>query len=242
MIIYPSIDVKEGQVVRLRQGNPNQKTIYSSNPVEVAQRWRDAGASWLHIVNLDGALDTQAEIWSIVEGAAKSGLSIQLGGGLRSAENVAQALEHGVKRAVIGTAAVENPELMPVLLEKHGAEAIVIALDSRGGKVATHGWQTESTWTTTELGKKMADWGVRHALYTDIQRDGLLGGVNVAATRQLARDTGLQVIASGGVRSIEDVIALAEGDEVAGVILGKALYENMIDLKEALEVAAQQGA
>ena len=238
MIIYPAIDVKDGQVVRLRQGDPNQKTVYSSNPVEIAQRWRDAGASWLHMVNLDGALDSGSEIWSVVESAAKLGLSVQLGGGLRSAENVAQAIQSGVRRAVIGTAAIEQPELIPALLQTYGAEAIVIALDARGGKVAIHGWQQASDWTAVDLGKAMAAQGVLHALYTDISRDGELGGVNIEATRQLACDTGLQVIASGGVRSIEDVIALAEGD-VAGVILGKALYEGMIDLQEALQIGSK---
>lgn len=237
MIIFPAIDLKEGQVVRLRQGDPNQKTVYSSNPVEVAQRWYDAGAEWLHMVNLDGALDHQAEVWTIVEKVAALGLKVQFGGGLRSAESVALALNSGVSRAILGTVAVENPDLVKTLVNQHGAEAIVIALDARGGKVATHGWQTESAWTAAELGQKMVAMGARHALYTDISRDGELGGVNITATRQLARETGLQVIASGGVSSIQDIIALTEGGEVAGAILGKALYEGLLDLAEAIRVS-----
>jgi phosphoribosylformimino-5-aminoimidazole carboxamide ribotide isomerase len=236
MIVYPAIDLKEGQVVRLLHGDPTQKTVYSHAPHDVARRWLDAGAAWVHIVNLDGALDSAARVWSILQDIARLGLAIQFGGGLRTGHDVEQALNSGVRRAVLGTAAVENPALVDEMLAKHGAESIVIALDARGGKVATHGWQTESHWTAIELGKAMSQRGVRHALYTDIQRDGALEGVNVTATRQLARETGLQVIASGGVRSIEDVKALA-GTEVAGIILGKALYEGMIDLNEAIRLA-----
>lgn len=236
MIVYPAIDLKEGHVVRLRQGDPNQKTIYSENPLEVARRWRDAGATWLHIVNLDGALDSESKHGAILEHIAQLGLSIQFGGGLRTEAHIQQAFNSGIQRAVLGTVAVENPTLVEVLVQKHGAEKISVALDAKNGKVATHGWQTESGWTAIDLGRVMLEKGVRHALYTDISRDGELGGVNVDATRQLARETGLQVIASGGVRSIDDVHALA-GTEVAGVILGKALYENLIDLAEAIALA-----
>ena len=238
MIIFPAIDVKDGQVVRLRQGDPNQQTIYGSDPVEVARRWKDAGASWLHMINLDGALDQGATLWSTIAQITDLGLSIQFGGGLRNAASVAQALEHGVQRAILGTAAVENPELIRQLVETHGADAVVVALDARHGLVATHGWRTDSDWTAIDLGKSMADLGVRHALYTDISRDGELEGVNVEATRQLAHETGLNVIASGGVRSIDDVIALQKNGDIFGVILGKALYEGLIDLAEAVRLAS----
>lgn len=237
MIVFPAIDLKEGQVVRLRQGDPTQKTVYANDPMEVARRWQAVGASWLHVVNLDGALESGAENWAAIEKIAALGVAVQCGGGLRSAADVGRVFDHGVRRAVLGTAAVENPQLIDDLLAAYGAERIVVALDARYGKVATHGWQTETAWTALELGEKMAAQGVRHALYTDIARDGELGGVNIAATRQLAQATGLQVIASGGVRSLEDVIALAEGGQIAGVILGKALYEGLIDLAQALEVA-----
>ena len=186
MIIYPAIDLKDGHVVQLRQGNPDKKKIYSSDPLEIARRWKDSGAEWLHIVNLDGALDSDAKIWSIVEGIARIGLPIQLGGGLRTIEDITQAIEYGVKRAVVGTAAVENPSMMNELIEKHGAAAIVVALDARGGKVATHGWKTLSEWSAADLGRDMMNRGVRHALYTDIQRDGELQGVNIEATPQLS--------------------------------------------------------
>ena len=240
MIVYPAIDLKNGQVVRLRQGDPAQKTVYSDEPLTIAKKWQDSGAEWLHIVNLDGALDEESSNWPALEAIAGTGLSIQFGGGLRSAADVERALNNGVKRAILGTVAVENPALVEALLAQHGAESIVVALDARGGKVATHGWQTESEWTAADLGKAMAERGVRHALYTDIARDGELEGVNVAATRELARETGLLVIASGGVRSLDDVKALRGGD-VAGVILGKALYEGLIDLATALHIAQSDG-
>jgi phosphoribosylformimino-5-aminoimidazole carboxamide ribotide isomerase len=235
MIIYPAIDIKDGRVVRLRQGDPNQKTVYSDSPLEVAKRWQDAGAAWLHIVNLDGAFNQQADLFPVLRQIANRDMNIQFGGGLRSAESVQVAIDGGVTRVVLGTLAVKNPDLIGELIEKHGAEHIAVALDAKNGRVATHGWQQESEWTAVDLGNLMVAKGVRHALYTDITRDGELEGVNVEATRHLARETGLQVIASGGVRSIEDVHALA-GTEVAGVILGKALYEGMIDLAEALSV------
>lgn len=238
MIVYPAIDIREGQVVRLRQGDPLQQTIYGNDPVEVAQRWQAAGSTHVHVVNLDGALDGNSQIWQIVEQITRLGLVVQLGGGLRSKSDVHQALQSGVSRAVIGTAAVEKPDLMRELVAEYGAEAIVVALDARHGKVATHGWQTESAWTALELGNHMVAQGVRHALYTDISRDGELEGVNVEATQKLAQETGLAVIASGGVRSLEDIKALA-GGAVAGIILGKALYEGLIDLSTALELAHQ---
>jgi phosphoribosylformimino-5-aminoimidazole carboxamide ribotide isomerase len=235
MIIYPAIDVKEGQVVRLHQGDPQQQTVYDPSPVAVAQRWQAQGARYLHVVNLDGAFNSNKAIWPMVEQMAQLGLTLQLGGGLRSAEDVATALKAGVARAVIGTVAVENPDLVSELVQQHGAERIVVALDARDGKVAIRGWQDSSSWTASELGLEMVKRGVHHALYTDISRDGGLGGVNIEATIALAHATGLQVIASGGVRSIEDVKAL-RGGPVAGVILGKALYEGLIDLAEALRL------
>lgn len=239
MILYPAIDIKAGQVVRLRHGDPAQKTVYSSNPLEVARRWQDEGASWLHIVNLDGALDEDTALLGLLEQIAALGLQLQFGGGLRSAAQVEAALAHGVQRVIIGTAAIEQPDLLPQLLQDHGPEALVAALDARDGKVATHGWQQESQWTASELGLHLAGQGLRHALYTDIQRDGALQGINIAATQALAAATGLQVIASGGLRSLEDVRQLHAAGNIAGVILGKALYEGMIDLRAAFQLLGE---
>lgn len=236
MIIYPAIDIRNGQVVRLLEGDPQHKTVYHDSPVTVAEDWRALGAQWVHIVNLDGALDEAAVLWEILKEIKALGLKIQFGGGLRTAKAVSEALSAGVDRAVIGTAAVENPDFAAQLVSQHGAEHIVVALDARGGKVATHGWQSESAWTAIELGQTLYEKGVRHALYTDISRDGMLSGVNVAATKTLASETDLQVVASGGVRSIEDVAAFLDS-AIAGIILGKALYEGLLDLKQALRLA-----
>ena len=202
--------------------------------MDVAKRWKAASAEWLHIINLDGALDSQTAVWSHLEAIADLGISVQFGGGIRSAESVAQAFNSGAERVILGTIAAENPKFVRDMLDKHGAEYIVVALDARNGKVATHGWQTESEWTATDLGKAMQEMGVIHALYTDILRDGELQGVNINATRQLAEDTGLKVIASGGVSSLDEILVLMDGN-IGGVILGKALYEGLINLEEVLE-------
>ena len=181
--------------MRLQQGDPNKKTVYGDSPFAVAQRWQAAGTTWIHIVNLDGALDELATVWGILESIAGLGLKIQFGGGLRSTIDVANALSLGVARAVISTAAVENPEMVDELIAEHGAESVSVALDGKNGKVYTHGWRHETTWTPAKLGKEMFKRGLRHALYTDIQRDGEREGVNVTATSDLLRETGLEVVA-----------------------------------------------
>ncbi|MFP4323271.1 MAG: 1-(5-phosphoribosyl)-5-[(5-phosphoribosylamino)methylideneamino]imidazole-4-carboxamide isomerase [Anaerolineales bacterium] len=237
MIIYPAIDIKDGHVVRLVEGDPQRTTRYNPDPVAVAREWASQGAAWIHIVNLDGAFSTKADILPIVTQIVAMGLSVQLGGGLRSAEAVALALEAGAERVILGTAAVNNPEFAAEMVMQHGRERIVVALDAKDGKVMTHGWQQSSAWHAHDLGRKMADYGVQHVLYTDISRDGKLGGVNVNATQALAEATGLAVIASGGVRSLQDVRALLSTGAIAGAILGKALYEGLIDLPQALKLA-----
>ncbi len=245
MIIYPALDLRGGKVVRLKQGDPARQTIYGDDPPAIADRWIAAGATWLHVVNLDGALssakDAQANL-DVVKRLAQRGVPIQFGGGLRTSEDVRRAFDLGVKRAVLGTLAVEQPDALVALISTWGADAIAVALDARGGKVATHGWQQVVDLTPTALGSQMAHFGVRHALYTDVSRDGQLSGVNVTATVDLARATGLQVIASGGVSTYDDIVLLRDsirGDSgcVAGAVLGTALYEGFIDLAEALRLA-----
>ncbi len=237
MIIYPAIDLRGGKVVRLRQGDPNQQTVYSDDPLDVARRWDDAGADWLHVVNLDGALDAANDTLSLLPDLARLDLSVQFGGGVRSLDDVERVLGLGAARVVVGTAAVQNPDLVSEIVARYGAEHVVVALDARGGRVATHGWQAVSEWTPLDLGKEFARRGVVHALYTDVLRDGGLEGVNIEATVRLADATGLQVIASGGVASLQDVIALRDSGHVAGAILGTALYEGIIDLAEAIRLA-----
>jgi phosphoribosylformimino-5-aminoimidazole carboxamide ribotide isomerase len=237
MIIYPALDLRGGQVVRLQQGDPNRQTTYSSNPAEIGAKWVGMGARWLHIVNLDGTLGAANENETHVRALCKLGVPVQFGGGLRSAEDLARAFDLGVARVVLGTIAVQQPDQVAAWVTQYGAEKISVALDARDGFVATHGWQQVSAVTPADLGKRFAGMGVRHALYTDVSRDGELVGVNVAGTAELARATGLQVIASGGVGSLADVIALRETGAVAGVILGKAMYEGRIDVAAALKEA-----
>jgi phosphoribosylformimino-5-aminoimidazole carboxamide ribotide isomerase len=239
MIIYPAIDVRHGRVVRLLYGDPDQETVYGDDPAAMAQRWKTAGAAWLHVVNLDGTLGEATLALETLRALAGVGLPIQFGGGMRSLDDVQKALDAGAARVILGTMVVKEPELAGAAVERFGAEKIVVALDAKGDRVATHGWQQVSAWTPVELGKRFAAMGVIHALYTDVSRDGDLSGVNVAATANLARETGLRVIASGGVASLDDVQRCRETGVIAGVITGKALYSGAFTLEEALKAAGK---
>jgi phosphoribosylformimino-5-aminoimidazole carboxamide ribotide isomerase len=240
VIIYPAIDLRGGRVVRLKEGDPNRQTVFSDDPVATARRWMDEGAAWLHMVNLDGAFADQNANGLILEQVAKLGVPVQFGGGLRRLEDMQRAIDQGAARIVLGTVAVQQPELVIEAVTRWGAEQICVGLDARDGKVTTHGWQSVSEVTPADLGRVMAAQGVRHALYTDVSRDGALTGVNVESTAELARQTGLQVIASGGVGSIEDIRRLVATGVVAGAIIGMALYEGRVQLREALAMGGTQ--
>ncbi len=238
MIVYPAIDLRGGLVVRLAQGDPSRQTVYSDDPLAVARRWQEEGASWLHVVNLGGTLGEATLNLETLSRLAGVGLPIQFGGGLRSLDDAQRALDAGAARVILGTLVVRRPELAGEAVERFGVEAVAVALDAKDGRVATHGWQAASDWTPVELGRRFARMGVQHALYTDISRDGELRGVNVEATAELARQTGLAVIASGGVSSLDDIRALKATDpEIAGVVIGKALYTGAITLRDALRTA-----
>jgi phosphoribosylformimino-5-aminoimidazole carboxamide ribotide isomerase len=237
MIIYPAVDLRGGRVVRLREGDPERQTVFSDNPVEMAQRWIGEGASWLHVVNLDGAFAAANDNESILRQIAALGIPVQFGGGLRSLADIERALAAGASRVVLGTAAVSNPDLVTEAIRQHGSDAICVGLDARDGKVTTHGWTAVSDVTPTELGRAMAARGVIHALYTDVSRDGGLSGGNIAGTITLAQDTKLSVIASGGVSSLDDIRALAHSGVVAGAIIGMALYAGRLTLADALQAA-----
>jgi phosphoribosylformimino-5-aminoimidazole carboxamide ribotide isomerase len=234
MIIYPAIDLHGGQVVRLREGDPERQTIFSHHPVEMAQRWIDEGAEWLHIVNLDGAFAKANDNADILKEISSLGVPVQFGGGLRSMDDMTQALKQGASRIVLGTVAIENPALVREALAQFGADKICVALDARDGFVTTHGWTNASDQTPVSLGRSMAEAGVLHALYTDVNRDGGLIGSNVNGTISLARNTGLQVIASGGVTKMTEIAQLAHSGVVAGAVIGMALYTGELTLKEAL--------
>lgn len=243
MIIYPAIDLRGGRCVRLVQGDPHAETVVSDDPIGTARRWANLGAEWLHVVNLDGAFGDTARAGKNVEalGAILTAVNvpIQFGGGLRTAADIEAALALGVARVLIGTAAVTNPSLVQEVLTRYGAERVALAIDARDGQIATHGWQQLSEITANTLALQMKALGVTRVVYTDITRDGMLTGVNAAACAALATESGLAVIASGGVASLEDVHRVKEVADsgVEGLIIGKALYAGEIDLSTALEVA-----
>jgi phosphoribosylformimino-5-aminoimidazole carboxamide ribotide isomerase len=235
MIVYPAIDLRNGQVVRLQEGDPNRQTTFSGDPIATAEKWLSQGATWLHVVNLDGAFGTDSPNLSIVAQLAKL-TNVQFGGGLRSAQHIQQAIDLGVARVVLGTIAIQQPQIVLDALHQYGAERVCVGLDARDDKITTHGWQTVSDLTPVALGKEMAKNGVIHALYTDVSRDGKLTGVNVNDTVSLAENTNLRVIASGGVGNLDDIRALHATGKVAGAIVGMALYTNQFTLTDALKI------
>jgi phosphoribosylformimino-5-aminoimidazole carboxamide ribotide isomerase len=241
MIIFPAIDLRGGRCVRLVQGDPAAETVFADDPVVAAERWAAEGAQWLHVVNLDGALGEGGarNLAALERILAAVSIPVQCGGGLRSAADVARLLDLGVARAILGTVAVREPVVVQEALARHGAEKVAVGIDARGGEVAIHGWAEGSGVQALALAQQMRALGVARIVYTDVARDGMLQGVNVAATAELARESGLRVIASGGVASIEDIRALkaraAEGIE--GVIVGMALYRGTLCLPEALALA-----
>lgn len=246
MLLFPAIDLRHGRCVRLRQGDPAAETVFGDDPAAMARHWAAQGAEWLHIVNLDGAFgdasrssdDLPINLRRLVEIRAAVGLPIQFGGGLRRLEDIDLALDLGATRVVLGTAAVRDPDLVPQAVQQFGAERIVIGIDARDGRVAIHGWTETSALLATDLARSLAEAGIQRIVYTDISRDGMLVGVNVAATVALARSSGLGVIASGGVSGLADLEALAahEAAGIEGAIIGQALYTGALDLAEALAV------
>ncbi len=231
--IYPAIDLRSGQVVRLKMGDPEQQTTYASQPGQVARRWLEAGARWLHVVNLDGAFGEHSEanrraLDAILTAAAQAGARVQFGGGLRSLEAIQAALEAGVQRVVLGTLAIEQPEVLGEALARWGSERVAVSLDARQGLVQVRGWQDGTGVPAEQAAAALARAGLRWLVHTDIARDGLQNGPNLAATRAVAQSSGLQVIASGGVAGLADVRASQESG-LAGVIVGRALYEGSID-------------
>lgn len=238
--IYPAIDMRQGQVVRLQYGDPNRQTAFSDDPTAVAKRWRDAGARWIHVVNLDGSLDEQGSAnWAALKPLSELGASIQFGGGLRSLKDIARAFNRGVQRVVLGTIAIEDPDLVSEAVERFGPERVAVSLDSRQGLVRTHGWQTATNVSIVDLGREMVALGIRTVVHTDIERDGVLTGVNVASTAELAQATGLEVIASGGVSALDDIQSLLDQRKlgIGGVIIGRALYDERVDLAQAIALA-----
>lgn len=234
MQLYPAIDIKGGQCVRLTQGLFDNVKVYSNTPADMAKRWVNQGATFLHLVDLDGALAgksvNEPVIRSIVEAVS---VPVQIGGGIRTKEAIGSMLDLGVTRVIIGTKAVESPEFIREVIGEFGAEHIVVGVDAKDGMVAIEGWEKVSTLSASDLCMQMKEYGVCHIVYTDISKDGMLSGPNVAYTKKLTVETGMDIIASGGVSCMEDLEELyAEG--IRGAIIGKALYENRVNLKEAV--------
>ena len=240
MLMIPAIDLKEGRCVRLRQGRMADDTVFSDDPVAVAGRWRDAGARRLHLVDLDGAFAGEPRHAEVVRAitAAWPDLPLEVGGGIRDADTIAAYLEAGVSWAIIGTQAVRDPGFVRDACAAFPGR-IIVGLDARDGRVAVEGWAESSEHDAIEFARGFADAGVAAIVYTDIGRDGMLEGVNVDATVRVARAAGVPVIASGGMKSLDDVRALAAANEpgIAGAILGRSLYEGTIDLAEAQQLA-----
>lgn len=234
MQLYPAIDMKGGKCVRLTQGLFDKVKVYGDTPADMARLWVSQGASFLHLVDLDGALEGRSVNEAAIRAIAASvDVPMELGGGLRSAEAVRSMLSLGITRCIIGTRAAERPEFIRELVEEFGPEKIVAGVDAKNGMVAVEGWGKTSNLTAIDLCLKMKEYGVRHIVYTDISRDGTLTGPNVSYTKMLTEKTGLDVIASGGVSCMEDLETLyANG--IQGVIIGKALYENRISLPDAV--------
>ena len=260
MRIYPAIDLSKGRCVRLQRGDPNAETVFGDDPAQMARHWVGLGAEWLHVVNLDGAFSGAADFHPQVQRLSSDAqlasrelpinlrrlqqirravdVPIQFGGGLRNLHDIELAFSLGADRVVLGTAAVRDPDLVRAAVERWGAPQVVVGLDAKDGKVATHGWQKVSQLSAIELGHRMAVLGVERVLYTDISRDGMLSGVNVQATATLGDMTGLQVIASGGVAGLDDIHALKRHEHygIDGVIVGQALYTHALELPAAIEI------
>lgn len=243
--IYPAIDLRNGMVVRLRQGDPSQQTVYDHEPANAARRWLDAGAGWLHVVNLDGAFGEQhspneSALAAILREAERYQARVQFGGGLRDLPAMDTVLSLGVARAVLGTAAIERPELIPQALEKYGAERLAVGLDSRAGYVQIRGWQTATRQSAVQIARDMLALGVAWFIVTDIAQDGMGSGLNLDALGAVLGLGGTQVIASGGVAGAAD-IRNARSAGCAGIIIGRALYNGDIHIEEAIRMEKDSG-
>ncbi len=242
MEVIPSIDLKEGRCVRLYQGDYRRETVYSHDPLQVALEWETQGAARLHVVDLDGAADGKPfNLGAISSITAALTIPVQVGGGIRDVETAQELVNVGVDRVVIGTAAVTQPELVQRLCESYGPERVVVAVDAKNGQVAIKGWTESTTVDVFNLVNEMSAIGVRRILYTDISRDGTLTEPNFDANAVLVRETGLRVLASGGIASLDHVRRLAQTG-VEGAILGRALYTRDIHLPDAIAAASETSA
>lgn len=236
MEIFPAIDLKEGKAVRLFKGEMSSAKIYSDAPLELAKRFEDMGARWLHVVDLDGAFAGEAVNLKTVEKIAKAAnLQIQIGGGIRDEARIKSYLDSGITRVILGSVALKDPNFAKEMAQKY---RVAVGIDAKDGFVAVQGWAEVSQMRATELACKFAGAGVEAIICTDISKDGTLSGVNVEFTSQIAKVSGINTIASGGIKDIEDIRALMRAGDVYGAIVGKAYYEGTLDLKEAFKIVS----
>ncbi len=245
MKIYPAVDIKDGKCVRLRKGLADDKTVYFENPLDAAKSFLDAGSKTIHVVDLDGAFEGKMINLKTISEIASLGMFVELGGGMRDEIAVKAAFDAGVSRAIIGTKACTHPEFAIALASEFG-EKIAVGIDAKGGNVAIKGWVEVSQVGACDLAERLALGGVKTFIYTDIDTDGMLSGVNISAQKQMLQTLskcGAKLIASGGVASIDDISKLLEleksFDNLDGVIVGKAIYERKIDLKQAISLVLQ---
>jgi phosphoribosylformimino-5-aminoimidazole carboxamide ribotide isomerase len=239
MIVIPAIDLRGGKCVRLAQGDYARETVFGDDPVAMAERWQSEGAEWLHVVDLDGArAGRPVELATVAEIARRLAIPVELGGGLRTLDDVAAAFDAGVERVILGTVAVEAPDVLAAATRAH-AGRVWVALDARDGRVAVRGWTDTSGLEVAEAARRCEDAGAAGFLHTDVSRDGTGRGVNVEATAALAESASVPVIASGGVATVDDVRRLlaVESKGIVGVVVGRALYTGAVDLAEAIAVA-----
>jgi phosphoribosylformimino-5-aminoimidazole carboxamide ribotide isomerase len=245
MLLFPAIDLKEGKAVRLLQGRMEDSTVYADNPVKVAKDFERQGAKYLHMVDLNGAFTGRPVNDGVIRQIVRSvSLKIQVGGGIRTMERITELLELGVDRVILGTIAVKNPELVAEAARRYGRR-VIVGIDAKDGLVAVQGWAERTEMRAVDLGKAMKRVGIQSVVFTDIARDGMLTGLNLESTVEMARETGLSVIASGGISTLDDLrkvqAEVLKGVSIEGAITGKALYSGAFALKEALEVAHEGG-
>ncbi|MCG3119263.1 MAG: 1-(5-phosphoribosyl)-5-[(5-phosphoribosylamino)methylideneamino] imidazole-4-carboxamide isomerase [bacterium] len=242
MLIYPAIDLRQGKGVRLKQGERRRETIYSDDPLATAAAFVAQGATWLHVIDLDGAFAAEQNNRPLIKKMAALTVRMQCGGGIRTLADMAEFLEAGVSRVILGTVAVRQPEIVKQAVQQFGAPAIAVAIDARDGKVAVDGWEKSSASTVLQLAQQLGEYGVELAVYTDIARDGMLNGVNLPALQTLLNGTKLRLIASGGVRDLNDLQFLRKLNHprLDGVIIGRALYEGTLQLGDALKICQSE--
>jgi phosphoribosylformimino-5-aminoimidazole carboxamide ribotide isomerase len=238
-IIFPAIDLRAGKVVRLAQGDPGRQTVYGNDPRFWAERWQSEGAEWLHVINLDGAFNEGGrQNMQGLKDILEVGLKVEFGGGVRTRETIAAILSLGVRRVFLGTSAIQDPALVEWAIAAYGPARIACDIGSRDGQVAIKGWQETTSLGISEVGMRLRAQGLEWCVLTNVSRDGAGSGVDIASAVKLQNETGLQVVASGGVNSLAGVKAVGRAG-LAGVIIGRALYEGKISLKECLITQAE---